>query len=173
MQKRTVQLIAISTFVCLLTMTARAAEFFVSPQGRDANPGTQARPFATLPRAQQAVRQAPKGEASTVFLRGGTYYLPQTLVFTPEDSGTQNAPIAYRAYGDEEPVISGGVKLDLRWEPFRDGIMKAAVPAGLVTDQLFVNGRRRHMARYPNFDPSVRHFNGFAADAFSPARAAR
>ena len=29
------------------------------------------------------------------------------------------------------------------------------------------------MARYPNFDPKERHFNGWAKDAFSPERAAR
>ena len=46
--------------------------------------------------------------------------------------------------------------------------MKAAVPAGLTTDQLFVNGQRQPMARYPNFDPRQRIFNGYAADAISP-----
>ena len=40
----------------------------------------------------------------------------------------------------EQAVISGGVRLrNLKWEPYRDGIMKASVPAGLTTDQLFVN----------------------------------
>ena len=51
--------------------------------------------------------------------------------------------------------------------------MQAKVPAGFATDQLFVNGERQPMARYPNFDPKERHFNGWAKDAFSPQRAAR
>jgi|GEM_PF-73400 len=173
MQKQTMRWIVIEALACLLCAVAMGAEYHVSPGGDDASPGTRDRPFATLQRAQKAARQAADGEAVTVRLRGGTYYLPETLVFTSEDSGTQSAPVTYLAYGEETPVISGGVKLDLRWEPFRDGIMEAAVPAGLVTDQLFVNGRRRPMARYPNFDSTVRHFNGFAADAFGPARAAR
>ena len=46
----------------------RAADFFVAPAGNDANPGTEAKPFATVQRAQQDV--AP---GDTVFLRGGTY----------------------------------------------------------------------------------------------------
>jgi len=173
MHRRMTHRIAISTIVCLMGTVAGATEFYVSPGGHDADPGTRKRPFATLQWAQRAARRAPSGQAVTVYLRGGTYYLPQTLVFTSEDSGTEQARIVYRAYGDETPVISGGMKLDLQWEPFREGIMKAAVPEGLVTDQLFVNGKRQHLARYPNFDPSIRHFNGFAADAFSPARAAR
>jgi hypothetical protein len=42
-----------------------------------------------------------------------------------------------------------------------------------VTDQLFVDGERQPLARDPNFDPAERHFNGWASDAISPARAAR
>ena len=152
----------------------QAADYFVAPNGSDADPGTLERPFATLQRAQQAARQARGREPTTVFLREGTYYLPETLVFTAGDAGTQAAPVAYQAYQKEQAVISGGVRLrNLKWEPYRDGIMKAAVPAGFISDQLFVNGRRQPMARYPNFDPNVRHFNGYAADAISPERAAR
>ena len=153
---------------------AQAADCFVAPNGSDEDAGTLERPFATLQRAQQAARQARGREPVTVFLREGTYYLPETLVFTAEDSGTQAAPVAYQAYQKEQAVISGGARLrDLKWEPHRDGIMKTAVPAGFTSDQLFVNGRRQPMARYPNFDPNVRHFNGHAADAISPDRAAR
>jgi len=153
---------------------AQAADYFVAPSGSDADPGTLERPFATIQRAQQAARQARGREPVAVFLREGTYYLPETLVFTAEDSGTQAAPVAYQTYRKEQAVISGGVRLqNLKWEPYRDGIMKAAVPAGFTSDQLFVNGQRQPMARYPNFDPNVRHFNGYAADAISPERAAR
>jgi len=173
MQNRVTGAVVWAVVVCLVTGGSRAAEFYVSPSGDDANTGLLEQPFATIERAQEATRQAAEGEPVTIYLRAGTYQLPQTLVFTDGDSGTQRAPVTYVAYRDERPVISGGVKLDLRWGPFRDGIMKAAVPTGLVTDQLFVNGRRQHMARYPNFDPTVRRFNGFAAEAFSPARVAR
>ncbi|MGE5296730.1 MAG: signaling protein, partial [Solirubrobacterales bacterium] len=173
MQNRIARCVVTWGFVIMVAAAGRAAEFYVSPGGDDVSPGTLSRPFATIQRAQQAAEQTPKSEPVTIYLRGGTYYLPQTLVFTAKDSGTLRDPVTYAAYRREIPVISGGIRLELRWEPFRDGIMKAATPAGLVTDQLFVDGARRPMARYPNFDPSVRHFNGYAADAFSPARAAR
>jgi len=163
-------------FVCLVVsiwmVGSGAAEFFVSPKGDDANPGSLARPFATLQRAQQAARLVSGREPVTVSLRAGTHYLPETFVLTAADSGTRAAPVLYRAYGGEEPVISGGLRLDLEWEPYRDGIMKARVPAGLTTDQLFVNGERQPMARYPNIDPNQRIFNGYAPDAFSAERAA-
>lgn len=165
------------SLVCLLSAVAvtrlTAGTLFVSPTGDDANPGTLAKPFATLARAQSVARALRSGESVTVYLRGGTYYLPEPLVFTAEDSGTAKAPIIWRAWQDEQPVVSGGQRLHLKWEPFRDGIMKARVPAGTSTDQLFVNGQRQILARYPNYDPNVRIFNGYSKDAFSPERAAR
>jgi hypothetical protein len=157
----------------LCTTAVQGDDFHVAPSGNDAQPGTAREPFATLARAQRAARQAAGRGPVRVILRGGTYHLPATLVFTPEDSGTAQAPVVYTAASGEEVVLSGGVRLDLQWAPYRDGIRQAKVPAGLTADQLFVNGRRQHLARYPNFDPAVRHFNGYAADAFSPQRAAR
>ena len=43
----------------------------------------------------------------------------------------------------------------------------------LEIDQLFVEGQRQIMASYPNYDPEVRPYGGFAADAFGRERAAR
>lgn len=156
-----------------LSVSTQAAQFFVAPTGSDSNPGTLQKPFASLGRAQKAARTVAGREAVTVSLRGGTYDLPETLVFTAQDSGTAAKPVVYRAYNDEQPVLSGGVKLTLKWEPYKDGIYKATVPVGLTTDQLFINGERQNMARYPNFDPQAQYFNGSAADAFSKERASR
>lgn len=144
--------------------------YFVSPSGDDTNPGTLDAPFATPQRAQQAARQ----KRGDVFLRGGTYYLSTTLVFAPEDSGTQDAPVVVRSFQDEQPVLSGGIRLDqLDWQPFAHGILQAQVPADLQTEELFVNGKRQVLARYPNFDPQAQYFGGCAADAIAPERVAR
>ncbi|MHC5054946.1 MAG: right-handed parallel beta-helix repeat-containing protein [Planctomycetota bacterium] len=167
------------TFIALLPFAigcqAMAADYYVSPRGDDGNPGTEARPFATVARARDAVRRSGRAGRTpiTVHLRGGTYYLQDTVRLTPEDSGSERAPVVYSGVEGETAVISGGRRLDLRWEPHRDGIMKARVPEGLTTDQLFVNGKLQPMARYPNFNPAARFFNGFAPDCISPARAAR
>lgn len=40
-----------------------AAEFFVSPSGNDTNPGTEAKPFATLERGRDAARHHGEGDA--------------------------------------------------------------------------------------------------------------
>jgi len=149
----------------LVAAPVAAAEIHVSPTGDDGNSGTAERPLRTFAAAQQAAR---KMNAQTVLFHAGTYYLPEPIVITPEDSGT-----TYAAAPGETVVLSGGSKLDLQWQPFRDGIVQARTPDGLAIDQLFVNGRRQHRARYPNFDPDARPYHGAAADAFSPQRAAR
>jgi hypothetical protein len=145
-------------------------DYYVAPSGSDRNPGTQEEPFATIQRVQQAVRRKP----GLVWLRGGTYYLPEKLVFSAEDSGSQAAPVVYQAYGQEQPVISGGVRLEkLDWQPYRDGIVQAKVPEDVQSEEIFVNGERKILARYPNYDPKAQYFDGFAADAISPERVAR
>lgn len=150
-----------------------ANTFFVSTTGDDTQPGTEAKPFATLARASRAVRESKSSVATTIWIRGGTYYLPETLVFTPEDGGRDQAPVTYQAWPGEQPVLSGGFRLTPKWEPFRDGILKTRMPPGTTTDQLFLNGERQILARYPNFNPDIRILNGYARDAFSPERAAR
>jgi hypothetical protein len=155
---------------------ATAAELYVSPAGSDTNPGTKAKPFATIAHARDVVRDLPQRakEPVRVILRGGVYRLPATLVFTVADSGAVNAPVEYRSADGETAVISGGqVITGLKWEPCTNGILQARVPAGFQTDQLFVNDEQMPMARYPDFDKSQRIFNGVAADAFSDERAAR
>jgi len=131
------------------------ATLYVAPDGDDGNPGTESSPVATLHRARDVVRTLKKSLSGpmTVLVRGGTYCLSDTLVFGPEDSGTDAQPITYAAYRGEKPTISGGMQLKPEWKPYRDGIMKCAVPAGMSFTQLFVNGQRRIRARYPNFDP--------------------
>ena len=161
-------------FGCLRTLMAH--ELYVSPTGSDEASGSIDAPFRSLPHAQSVVRShdALGKEPITVFLREGTYYLQETFTFTAADSGSAEAPVTYRAYETEEVVISGGLPLDVTWEPYRDGILQANVSTEGEIDQLFVNAERQHMARYPNFDPEAKAiaYGGHAADAFSPERAA-
>ena len=145
---------------------ALAGDYYVSPGGDDASSGSKTAPFATLQRARDAARNAPK--PVTIHFASGTYYLPETLVLTAEDSGT-----TWEAGESETPVISGGVKLHLRWQPYKDGILQAKAPQDLVMEELFVNGQRQVLARYPNYDPHAQYFDGFAPDAISRQRSAR
>ena len=158
------------TSIIVSACIGAAQPYFVSPTGDDGDSGTLEHPFATLQRAQQAAQE----KRGDVFLRGGTYYLPTPIVFTAQDSGTKDAPVVFQNYHGEKPVISGGVKLDqLDWQPYTNGIFQAKVPADLQTEEIFVNGERQILARYPNFDATAQYFDGFAADAISEQRAAR
>ena len=161
-------LIAIAALLLVPLAALNAAEIRVSPAGNDANPGTADKPLATIAAAQRTSRAIAGREAVTVLLHTGVYYLPETICFTTADSGS-----TYAAAPGEKPVISGGARLSLDWTPFRDGIFQAKTPAELAMDQLFVNGQRQHMARYPNYDPKAKQFNGSAADAIAPERVAR
>jgi hypothetical protein len=144
--------------------------YFVSPAGDDTNPGTLGKPFATLERAQQAARL----KRGDVILRGGNYYLPETLVFTARDSGTEETPVVFENYPGETPVVSGGRRLEnLDWQPFTNGIVQAKVPADVLTEELFVNGERQILARYPNADPKAQYFDGFTSSANIRQRAIR
>jgi hypothetical protein len=69
----------------------------VSATGDDTNPGTISRPLKSFHAAQAAARNLKKEHSGTisVYFRSGTYYLPGTIVFTPEDSGKTGAPIIY------------------------------------------------------------------------------
>jgi len=139
---------------------ADSATFYVATDGDDANPGTKVKPFATLAKAKEAVRDHKQRgkKAITVLVRAGTYYQAEPLVFGPQDSGTTDAPVTYQAEAGRVVTISGGRKLDCNWKRHKKGIMKcelAQVKAGeLDFTQLFVNGKRQHRARFPNYDNS-------------------
>lgn len=154
--------------------SAYAADIFVSPMGNDTNAGTKEAPLGSMAAAKDAAAKFAGKEPVTVHVADGIYYLPETLVFTPEDSGSEGKPIVYRAENEGGAVLSGGSSLDLKWEPYQDGIFQAETPEGLEIDQLFINGKNQRMARYPNYDPAKKAepYQGFAADAFSKNRAA-
>jgi hypothetical protein len=162
-------MICLAVFLGLLAHTLEAAEFYVAPQGSDKNPGTQAQPFATLQRARDEIRARRQAgslkEAVTVVVRGGLYALPQGLKLEAKDSGTQAAPVVYRAAPGEKPVLVGGREVT-RFEPYRGQILKADVGSqgfkGVYFRQLLFDGRRQHLARYPNLDAENPYGGGWA-----------
>jgi len=159
-------------FVTWGFVPASAAELYVSPKGDDANPGTKQKPLATAARARDLARGV-EGEPITVYLTGGTHYLSEPLVFTADDSGTAAAAVVYTSTPGEEAILSGGRRLQLAWEPYRDAVVRAKVPNGFTFDQLFVDGKRQHMARWPDYDVKAQYFQGFSADCTSPQRVER
>ncbi|MBE9600352.1 right-handed parallel beta-helix repeat-containing protein [Pedobacter sp. MC2016-24] len=164
-------------FSCLLTVlvlwTAKASskDIYVAVNGNDRNAGTKASPYASIGKAQLMARSL-KGTV-TVFLRGGTYYLRERIVFSPDDSRKDAEPLSFKAYPGEHVVISGAHRMSLTWKLFKNGIYQAKVPGDYVFDQLFMNHKPMRMARYPNYNPAIRFYGGYAADALSPERIAK
>jgi Right handed beta helix region len=147
---------------------AQNVNFYVATTGSDTNSGTISQPFATVNKAKQVVsavtRKQPKLKGRiTVYLRGGTYFLTEPLVFTPDDSGTKTCPIIYTAYANEKVIISGGQLLTGKWQKLsgaevggtenEKSIYQLHIPEVINENwdfkQLFANGKRISRAASP------------------------
>lgn len=154
----------------------KTVEFFVSPDGNDTNPGTEAAPFQTFEKAKASIRvqlgKTPRRPV-VVNMKGGNYFLENPLVFSAEDSGTENAPVVYKAANGEKPVFTGSRELK-NWQllhnagklkilppEVRGKIYVADVKVAGVKDfgdptetgkrpELFCNGQMQTLARWPN-----------------------
>lgn len=141
--------------------------FFVSADGKDSNKGTIKRPFRTIEKALEAARNE-KGEI-TLYLREGVYRLSAPLTLTASD-GNSEKKLTLTSFPNEKATISGGVLLNLDWQPYERGIWQAKVNQDVEIDMLLVNGEIRHMARYPNYDEQAVRFHGTSSQATAPER---
>ncbi len=165
-----------------VAFAADKADYYVSPRGNDAwsgripepNAARSDGPLATVSQAQDRIRNAKlagpnRAGPLAVAIRGGTYFLAEPLRFTPEDSGTEQSPVVYSAYGDERPVLSGGRRIE-GWKVDAEGRWHASLPdvkSGQWSfAQLFVNDQRRFRPRLP------RHGYYRIAGAVPPSAAA-
>lgn len=148
--------------------TAAPTRLHVSPAGDDSNPGTGDRPLATPNRAMEMMRGLRAADTlqagAEIIVAPGDYCLPEPLVFTPADSGTETAPLVIRAAEGGRPALLGSRRVT-GWEPFRDGIfradLKATALAGKGFWQLYFRGKRQVLARFPNEDPAHPRSGGF------------
>ena len=128
---------------CLAALSLAAGELEVAPGG------------LTPQGALEAIRAAKaKGDVSawTVHVKPSLYVLDRTLLFTPADSGTPQAPVTW--IGEKGAVVSGGAPLT-GWKDTGKGWWAVPAPRGadgqpIYFEQLWVNGRRANRARLPN-----------------------
>ena len=180
-QTRRVARLALAILVSLTAVGLRTAggkTLHIAPGGSDTNPGTKARPLATLEAARDAIRRLkaagplPAGGV-TVELAAGTYERTATFRLTAKDSGTPAARIVYRAAAGAEVRLTGGKAVAAknfkpvtdkavlaRLDPAARGkVRQADLKAMGITDfgqpggggiELFFQDRPMTLARWPN-----------------------
>lgn len=158
--------------VCLLawllvahvSALAEPVRLYVGPAGnnewsgaaRSASPDRADGPLADLAGARDRLRQLRVAgglpEGAVVELADGAYFVREAVRFLPEDSGTVEGPVVFRAAAGARPVIHGG-RMITGWRE-EDGVWVADVPearnGAWIFGELWVNGERRTPARTPN-----------------------
>jgi hypothetical protein len=145
--------------------SSSAMTLYVAPDGKDSWTGHLERPsadgtdgpLASLKGARDVIRRlkgdGPLKQPVEVIVADGVYPVGEPVVFTPEDSGTEQCPITYRAAPDAKPIFSGGRAIT-GFKPGEDGIWTTKIPevasGEWYFEQLWVNGRRATRARSPN-----------------------
>jgi parallel beta-helix repeat protein len=153
------RLLLLCVLLSSLFTSLGAQEFHVAINGSDRHPGSKEQPFATLMRARDAIRElkqhGPLAASVTVIIHDGTYYLPETFTLLPQDSGSKNAPIIYRAAEAGKVVLSGGQRVQNQWVKTNGYLWRTTLSQGVFNNnfrQLFVDERSEIRARFPNVD---------------------
>jgi hypothetical protein len=136
-----------STIVPFAGAAEMNGDFYVAPDGDDANPGTKAKPFATIQKAADAMKAG-----DTCFVRAGTY--AETV--RPARSGKPDAPIVFRNWPGERPKIVGTDAVT-GWTREEGDVWAAKLGWDLGKfNQVFIDGKAGFEARWPskkNDDP--------------------
>ena len=144
--------------VLIAASWAAAADFYVAPDGKDTAPGTQAQPFATVARAQQAVRELEAPASRSARRRSSSRSAAASTSWPSRSSSSRpiraprRRPVIYEAAPGERPILSGGRRVS-GWKVGEDGRWRVTldeVKAGKWSfQQLFVDDQRRFVARLP------------------------
>jgi len=119
--------------------------FFVSPDGDDANSGTEAEPFRTIQKAADVARPG-----DTVWIGGGIYRESVEI----RRRGDKDRPICFRAASGQLVEISGADPIEGPWTRHETGIFKTRWTRSVR--QLFAGGQALGEARWPNANSDQR-----------------
>lgn len=112
--------------------------YFVSPTGSDTNKGSVSEPFKTLEKAASIVKAG-----DICYIREGTY----REVLKPLSTGTEDAPIVFKAIQGEKVVINA-CDLVTEWSLDSENIYVADID--MPVTQVFIDGLATNEARFPN-----------------------
>lgn len=172
-----------AVFAALVSSSAGAAEFAV-------NPGDDVVAVRDAIRAARKSGKIAAGEKVVVTFAPGTYLFKNTLLIEKEDSGTEAAPVVWRAERRGSARIFGGSAIPRSaFAPVagaarerllpgaRDAVRVADVSRHLVKDHpqwadhpidvvpgpwLYFNGESQTLARWPNQDAPDKGWAGFS-----------
>lgn len=114
-------------------------------------------PLASITEAKNRIRKLKQdnlfNEAVDVIIHDGVYRLSQPIVFEPQDSGTKQCPITYRAFPGSHPIFSGARTIS-GFKSYKGGLWTCVLPelknASGGFEQLFAKGVRLMRAQSPN-----------------------
>ncbi|GAA4441141.1 hypothetical protein GCM10023188_39310 [Pontibacter saemangeumensis] len=165
MKQKFIYVLSAMLWLQLLSFSSEATDqaaadtltFFVS-KGGSSSPKTihPDQTFATIGEAKTAVRelknQGRLDRPVKVYIEAGVYFLDTPLLFTPDDSGTETAPVIYTSYGGRA-LLHGGKKIS-NWKKHKGDIYSTTLPevkkGNWHFNQLYINGELRQRARTPN-----------------------
>ncbi len=128
-----------------------SGQYYVSQEGSDSNNGTLKHPFKTIQKAASIMIAG-----DTCYIMKGKYY--ETV--KPVNDGDKENPLVFTKFNNDTVFIITGKRLCNVWEKYKNDIYKVHFPDSVL--QLFVNGKRAQIARYPDKkDGNMCSFNGW------------
>ncbi len=131
-------------------------DLVVSANGDDTADGTLENPLKTLNGAKEKLKALNLTEDVhiTVWFRGGTYTLPDTVSFDETDK----CNVLYRSYPDEEVVFTGSKEIKGNWKETEiNGVKAFVTTVSVKSDEdyfrsLFKDGKHLSRSNYPKED---------------------
>ncbi|MFW6327192.1 MAG: right-handed parallel beta-helix repeat-containing protein, partial [Bacteroidota bacterium] len=138
-----IQIACITVVLTILSISCYSADYYVSNNGSDSNPGTS--PELAW-RSLGRVNSFNPSPGDKILFKRGDEWVGTIIV---KSSGTLGNPIVYGAYDSgEKPKISGSKEVT-GWRQHTGNIYKANVTASEI-NQVFIDNKRLRSARHPN-----------------------
>ena len=146
--------LVILCYVFLFVCEAYAhRDIYISSTGSLLGDGTMDNPVLTLDEALRVAKSSAEKDVN-IYFRTGVYEFPNPVIITSDDFVGKRLLIS--GYKDENVILSGSKTLSLKWQKAQKGLYKAFVAD--TFDQMYINGNKRILARYPNYKEGSFHF---------------